>query len=296
MIIIENNKYRASINRIGAELQSFQNKYVDDYEYIWHDPTGKIWHRHFPILFPAIGRSNNNEYQLNGQIFPMMQHGFARDYSWNEINRQQDQVTFILKENEQTLKIYPFKFTLAVTYQLTEQGLKVTSKVTNRDEKLLPFALGFHPAFNVFQNPDGSFDDYQMTVEPLNGKLEKFATGPVPFRNGKIEPLKGSQGNLIPLTHELLDDGLVLLANQEIQKATMKSAHHPRSVAVNCGNFPYLNLWSPEFQKAPFICIEPFAGLPDQTSEQPTDWYHKEGNTILKPQETKEFYFQIEFN
>ena len=296
MITIENNKYRASINRIGAEVQSFQNKYVDDYEYIWNDPTGKIWHRHFPILFPAIGRSNHNEYKLNNQTYPMMQHGFARDYSWTDINRSPDQVTFVLHENEQTLKIYPFKFTLAVTYQLTDQGLKISSKVTNNDEKPLPFALGFHPAFNAFQQPNGNFDNYEMTVEPVKGKLQKFGTGPIPFRNGKIEDLKGSQDNHFPLTHELLDDGLVLLANTEIQKATMKSANHPRYITVDCGNFPYLNLWSPEHQKAPFICIEPFAGLPDQASDQATDWYHKEGNTILKPQETKEFYFQIEFN
>ncbi|BDR55581.1 aldose 1-epimerase family protein [Xylocopilactobacillus apis] len=295
MITIENKNFRVKISELGAEVQSVQNKSADNYEYIWTDKNKEYWQRHFPILFPAIGRSNDNKYKLKDQVYPMMQHGFARDNTWDVLDKQDSEVTLVLNENESSLKIYPFKFTLSVTYKLNDYGLLVQSNVTNNDEKEMPFALGFHPAFNVVERDDGSFDDYEMTVDPLNGNLRKFGTGPVPFRNGKIEDLKGVKGNLIPLTHELLDDGLVLIDNTEIKKAEMKSSNHPRSVTVDLGNFPYMNLWSPEHQKAPFICIEPFAGLPDIASNDPIDWYQKDGNTILKSNESKELYFQIDF-
>ncbi|BDR59299.1 aldose 1-epimerase family protein [Xylocopilactobacillus apicola] len=295
MFTIENENFRATINQTGAELQSVQNKKQDNYEYIWNDQSGKFWHRHSPILFPAAGRSNNDQYELNGKIYPMMQHGFARDYPWKVTNQTTEQITFELHENADSLKIYPFKFTLAVTYQLNDQGLNVSTKVTNNTEQEMPFALGFHPAFNTFTRSDGSFDDYSLTLEPVNGNIKFFAPGTAPFINGQIEDLKESDGNQIPLTHELLDDGFVLIANTEIDKSTLSTPNHERSVTIECGNFPYLNVWSQEHANAPFICVEPFAGLPDIESDQPTDWYHKKGNSIVKPNETTELHFQIDF-
>ena len=80
MITIENQQFKASIAERGAELQSLVHK-TDNYDYIWNgDKT--FWNRHAPILFPAIGKSNEDQYRLGAKTFPMGQHGFARDYDF----------------------------------------------------------------------------------------------------------------------------------------------------------------------------------------------------------------------
>lgn len=50
-----------------------------------------------------------------------------------------------------------------------------------------------------------------------------------------------------------------------------------------------------EHETQPFICIEPFAGLPDQASDQPTDWNNKKGNNLLEAGESHTFEYGIEF-
>ena len=294
MAVIENNKYRVSIDQNGAEITSIQNKLKDNYEYIWNDQSGKFWHRHSPILFPATGRSNDDRYKLEGKIYPMMQHGFVRDCVWQEVEHSSHHVTFRLSEDKKYFENYPFRFTIAVTYTVNEQGLFVETKVTNNDEKKMPFALGFHPAFNIVQDSDGIIDDYELILSPVNKPLTRFSPGKVPFISGKIEALNVARGNKIKLTHDLLDLGFILVANEEIKRAELRSANSNRSIIIDLGNFPYLNIWSQEQKKAPFICVEPFAGLPDIESDSPTDWYQKKGNSVIKKNETKDFYFQIE--
>lgn len=296
MITIENNKFRASFSETGAELQSFQKKDLNDYEYIWNDPSKKFWHRHSPVLFPATGKSNNDQYQLNGKLYPIMQHGFARDCIWKVVNHTDNQVTFSLSESDQTLKYYPFKFTIKITYTLNEKGLAVETEITNNGEDEMPFALGFHPAFSIFNDDNGEFNDYKIVISPVKGSLKKFSAGTVAFISGEVEDFQPAEGNTINLSHDLLDQGFILIANENVQKAELTSSTHDRKVIVELGNFPYLNIWSQEHANAPFICIEPFAGLPDIESDHPTDWYHKKGNTILAPGNNKEFHFQIEFS
>ena len=41
--------------------------------------------------------------------------------------------------------------------------------------------------------------------------------------------------------------------------------------------------------EAKFLCMEPFAGLPDIKSNELTDWMEKEGNNFLAPDESSHF-------
>ena len=293
MITIENSKFKAGIAERGAELQSLVNK-ADNYEYVWTgDKT--FWNRHAPILFPSIGKSNQDQYRLGAKTYPMSQHVFSRDYDFDVSDKSDSAVTFTQHQTAETLKKFTFEYTLAVTYMLTDGGLSVHYTVTNDDPKSMPFALGFHPAFNVGLKADGSFDDYDLTVEPLNSPLQRFGIGPVPFRNGDVEDIPGAEGNRLPLTHDLLDGGLVILANSEIAKATLASPHHDHSITLDISDFPYLTIWSPEHKKAPFIAVEPFDGLPDQAGE-PTDWYTKLGNTTLSAGANKQLALKVELH
>jgi galactose mutarotase-like enzyme len=72
---LSNDSISASVSAAGAELISLKN--AQGLELLWQ--AGPVWPRHAPILFPIVGRLKNDELQHQGKLYPMTQHGFARD-------------------------------------------------------------------------------------------------------------------------------------------------------------------------------------------------------------------------
>ncbi|MFD1486111.1 aldose 1-epimerase family protein [Lacticaseibacillus baoqingensis] len=276
MITLTNDAFTAEINELGAEVTQITRK-QDGRAFIWNDTTGKYWGRHAPLLFPAIGKSNDDAYLIDGQRYPMGQHGFARDFTFDHIDQTApDAVTMTLHANDQTLAKYPFLFVLTVTYQLTATGLNVTYTVADDGASAMPFALGFHPGFNI----DAPLEEYRLQLVGATTPLQHLGVGPAPFRDGTTRTLTAATGDTIPLSHALLDDGLVIL---DAHTATQARLLHgdDQIVSLDVTDFPYVTLWSPEHKQAPFICVEPFFGLPDQAGK-PGDWFEKAGKTTLK--------------
>lgn len=98
MLTIESDALLVKINEKGAELTQITNK-QNQIDYLW---SGESWQRHAPILFPAIGRSNDNHYLISGQSYEMPQHGFARDRVWQVVTQTPASVTLRLTSNQQT--------------------------------------------------------------------------------------------------------------------------------------------------------------------------------------------------
>ena len=77
MRTMENENLRVQISDHGAELSSIYDKAADR-EAVWiGDPA--FWNRHAPVLFPFVGKVNGGFYTNLGVIYPMVQHGVARD-------------------------------------------------------------------------------------------------------------------------------------------------------------------------------------------------------------------------
>ena len=121
--------------RQGAELTSILK---DGNEMLFDGKT--FWNRQSPILFPIVGQIKEGKTQIEGKIYEMSQHGFARDMEFQEIEENH----YILKYNEQTLKKYPYKFELHVIYKIVEDALQVTYEVKNIDNKKIYFGIGGH--------------------------------------------------------------------------------------------------------------------------------------------------------
>jgi len=101
-----------------------------------------------PIWFPIVGRLKNDELRHRGKIYPMTQHGFARDreFEWSE--RESRSCTLVLTDDAATRSKFPFAFRLAVTYVLEEAQLDLSFEITNTGEEALPASIGARPAFN----------------------------------------------------------------------------------------------------------------------------------------------------
>ncbi|WP_164508368.1 aldose 1-epimerase family protein [Companilactobacillus kedongensis] len=278
MIKLKNKNFSVDISEKGAEIQHIYNN-AEEFNYIWDDKDKKYWKRHAPILFPFIGRSNDNTYLVNGKEYTMKQHGFGRDQTFEVESKTDTEAVLSITDTDETRKIYPFKFKFTVTYKLQNDGLKTTYSVKNTDDKKMSYALGSHPGFNVPFGSDESYEDFYLAITPNDLSLEQFEVAPAPFINGKVKSISNIDG-VINLSHEMFNDGLIILANKNIksvQLASMKSDHR---IELTLDDFPYLALWSVENERAPFICMEAFAGLPDIYGK-PGEIMDKKGNNLL---------------
>lgn len=295
MITIENEYLSINIKEKGAELAKIYNK-VDAIDYLWSGDN-QYWGRHAPVLFPIIGKLNQDAYTVEEKKYVMSQHGFARDFDFELVNQDENNALFRLVDNEQTQKMYPFQFKLEINYFLEGKKLTVQYNVENLSEtNKMPFALGAHPGFNVPLNDTGVFSDYNLTFEPpLRNSVQilEIDDGPFPFITGNNKDLVLTKENTLGLDYKTFDNGLLIL-DEVVNNVTLSSPLSKNSITLEVSDFPYLTLWTVENKQAPFLCIEPFYGLPDQIGKI-GDLYDKKGNCILDPLDNKKIQFSMTF-
>lgn len=142
---LENDILRLTVDTHGAEIHSLVAKDTG-IEYIWQaDPN--YWQRHAPILFPIVGKLKNGQYEYDGTVYRMPGHGFARDKEFEFSGQTENSLEYTLTYDEDTLRMYPFKFKLTVTYTINFAEVKVSWKVENLDTKedmYFPLVLTLH--------------------------------------------------------------------------------------------------------------------------------------------------------
>ncbi|MDN2453354.1 aldose 1-epimerase family protein [Lactobacillus sp. UCMA15818] len=289
MVTIENQNFQAIIDSVGAQLIHLYEK-QEDFDYIWNNES---WNKHAPVLFPAIGRSNQDKYLLNNKEYKMPQHGFIANQEFKIITHTKNTVTFAVSENTETYKLYPFAFNLMITFVLLSSGLSISFSVKNNTTIQMPFSLGSHPAFNVPLDGKGKFDDYFLEFDgDFQLPLESYEIikNPVPYRTGKAEFF--SENKKIKLSYKLFEKGLRIISNSNVKKVKLFSVYSDHFVIINLEDFANICLWTKETENIAFVCIEPFNGLPDVIGN-PVDWNKKESGYKLAPGKTKTMKYEI---
>lgn len=253
---ISNNFICASIKDFGAELCSLKRKGIDT-QYIWQ-ANADYWGRHSPILFPIVGKLLDDEYIYENKTYKLGQHGFARDNIFTLFEKKKNYLCFKLEQNEQTLEKYPFAFELYLSYQLLENSLKIGYKVINKDNKIMPFSIGAHPAFNWPLDNERKNDSYFKFYE--TSLLERFPLTKDGISDKK-EILTLNSGKLA-LSKEVFKNDALVLENLKNKTILFANDINDKFIRVEFEGFPYLGLWSKP-SGAPFICIEPWHGIAD---------------------------------
>ncbi len=128
--ILENERIKAEIESLGAELKSLVDKETGQ-EYMWEaDPA--FWGKTSPILFPFIGKLEGAAFWHEGKRIEIEKHGFARDLEFTVADPDPDKITFYLESNEDTLQKFPFGFRLEVTYLLNHKGITEKWRIVNK--------------------------------------------------------------------------------------------------------------------------------------------------------------------
>lgn len=263
----------------GAEIISIKDK-KDNLEYLW-TAQEKYWARHAPILFPIVGKVKNNKYKIEGKYFNLGQHGFARDNEFKVLEKSDSKVTFKLSYSEETLKVYPYRFNLFVSYILDASEIKIVYKVENLDDKNIYFSIGAHPGFNCPLLKGEIMEDYYFEFEKEENASIILLEESGHLSHNTQEYLKNS--NVIHLSKDIFKNDALIFHSLKSKKISLKNNKNNKIISMKFEGFPYLGLWSKP-TGAPFVCIEPWFGHADY-EDFDGDFKDKEGVVNLEKEE-----------
>lgn len=287
MVVLENDYLKVEISSKGAEIHSLINK-TEGTEYMWQ-ANPDVWAFHAPNLFPIVGGLKNNTLNVDGLQYTLGRHGFARHVTFRRIESTPLQAIFEYRYDEETLKVYPYKFEFQVIYHLEEKALRVSYKVINMDAGDIYFSVGAHPAFNVPFNEGEEFEDYYIEFS-TDEELYTYQSGSDGLLSGKTN-LVNTQQNRLFLSRDLFVNDALIFKNIKSRSVILKSTKSNKQVKVSFPNFNYLGIWTKG--EAPFICIEPWLGVSD-TSDDAKDISEKEGIQKLEKGHVFETDYTIE--
>jgi galactose mutarotase-like enzyme len=242
----------AAIKADGGELCSLKN--ADGLELLWQ--AGPEWPRHSPVLFPIVGRVKNDEYRHRGKTYPMKQHGFARDFRFDWVEKSPTSCRLALVDNDTTRALYPFAFRLEISYTVEKSDLTIGFDVINTGDENLPASVGAHPGFNWPLLPGLAKEAYSLNfsdeepapIRRLEGGLLRARPEPSPIH-----------GKTLDLAEHLFADDAIIM-DRVASTSVRYAADRGPSIEVSWQGFRELGVWSKPAGGAPFVCIEPWHG------------------------------------
>jgi galactose mutarotase-like enzyme len=189
-----------------------------------------------PVLFPAPGKSENDEWHEGTRVRPMKQHGFARNLPWTVLGTSTEggaMVSVELAANQGTIAQFPWMFRLRLVFVLSGSALRITSTVFNDAESELSFGLGYHPYFAV--------------SDKAKARVDTRATKAFDNVAKQVVPFTGFDFTSKEVDLHLLDHG-----------STESALHLPggRVEVAASHEFTRWVVWS--LPERPFVCVEPW--------------------------------------
>ncbi len=285
---IKNEFLTVTICDFGAEIQSIKSTKTG-FEYLFQGDE-ENWGGKCPILFPICGRLHDKIYTYKGKTYSMGTHGFASNSVFALKDKTDTLLSFSLKSNEETRAQYPFDFELVATFSLDKNTLKQDFSVINLSQETLPFALGFHPGFNALET-GAPIREHVVT---FNKKCHPVSLGfnAFGFCNGKDFDFKLDNDVSFKITDELFVNDSTFLSEIP-DEATFTCPGSNKSVVLKYTDMTHLGLWTAV--GAPFVCIEPWHGIPGRENVI-EDFGDRKLFIYLDSGKTYNTFFNIEIN
>lgn len=279
---IANEQLTVEVSSLGSEMQSITTS--DGQSWLWHGDAA-FWAGRSPVLFPIVGRAPEDQISVEGKRHPMGQHGFARRSEFELVESGDDFCRFLLTAGPTSRMVYPFEFELVLEHRVEGRGVRVTAEVTNADHRMMPFGIGFHPAF-MWPLPGCESQEHSVTLENggepimvrLSGGLVVPEPLPSPFREGVLR-----------LDHGLFDADAMIFP--EGAGAGLTYAAGDKAIRFTWENLPNLALWSKP--GAPFVCLEPWHGMAAEVGGS-HDIAERPYGEVLGPGATGRYGFRVE--
>lgn len=290
MITLRNNHLTVCISEHGAELTSIRTA---EREYLWQaDP--EFWARHSPVLFPIVGNVFDKTFRVGDTVYPMGQHGFARDADFEVLRHDDTEAWLEYRSSAETQARFPYAFTLQIGYRLHDCAVDVMWRVVNPStSETLDFQIGAHPAF-YWPEHDASGEARGYFAFDAEGTL----TSRKLIGKGCVSPEETFEAvldekGMIALNATTFDElDTFIFEGGQVHRVTLCDTERRPLLALSF-DAPVVGLWSPPGRRAPFVCIEPWYGRCD-TYGYTGDFAHRDWVNHLQPGETFNSCYTIE--
>ncbi len=279
-------------SKYGAELVSFK---INGEEKVHQgenctDENGRIyWRRHWPVLFPTVGKCKKNQTIINGRTYEMQQHGFARDMEFEPLTKLDNFHSYVFRSDNKLIDKYPYEFSLTVTYRTDGNKLTTIYKVVNEGDTDMPFGIGGHPAFKI-NREELDKGNYYLEFEEEEDKIHflYLVDGLIGTEYAKniLENKK-----VVPLNANSFSNDAIIMKGLKSNKVSLKN-NGKTILTMDFTGFPYLAVWTKS--RAPFICIEPWMTTADNVNGSGV-FRQKTDILLLPPKQEYECKYTVEF-
>lgn len=287
--VIENEFLKVTVTSHGAQLKSVLRK-SDGVEHVWQgDPT--VWKYHAPVLFPYTGKVKDGRIKIRGQVIENApSHGVARIQEHQLTALESDLLTMVLEANEETMKIFPYRFRLLSTFRLEKDCVYHSLTVENCDTEAFSFGIGYHPAFAIPFDDRHRIEDYELRFSDLESPV--CLNTPTGLLDGTCYRL-GKNIHSLEVSDGMFNMGSHCMTGLRSSTLGLYEKESGRGVVCSIKQFPYCLVWGTE-GKPRFICIEPWHSLPSAESDS-YDWTDKAAAAIVAPTQSWSTTMKTEF-
>lgn len=214
------------------------------------------------ILFPFNDRIPRGRYSFNGTEYQLpincaedqsSIHGLVYQREFSEVSRSENEdsasIAYCCSIDKKDYPSYPFSVDLTLVYTLGLHDVSIRYSVVNRDQKTLPFALGWHPYFtlgteiNALRLMCGG-ESYVAVDKDLNP-------------TGEILPVKGSDLDFSILKKIGEGELDIALSSSETGIAVLEDDKNSLELTFDRDFFSFVQLFTPPGRKS--IAIEPIS-------------------------------------
>ena len=263
--IIKTAKAEAICSTVGGELRSYK---LNGKSYVW-EGNPDFWASSSPVLFPNVCATIDESVKFEGVAYPLKKHGFARKQEFTLYEADANKLVYLLTQNAETKKVYPYDFNLFVTHTICDEGFTTEFKVVNTDKKPIIFTIGGHPGFNCPMNEGEKFSDYKLVFEKEEKVDVIYTTN---YGGGYIDPSFKPVGKLQntnewELNHDDYEVDVLIAPALKSRKVKLVHKVTGKGIEMDFNGFSALGVWTPPKKQAPFVCLEPWNGLPANIGE-----------------------------
>lgn len=272
-----NKRLELTVSDFGAEMVSLK---LDGFEYLWSGDE-KYYGRTSPCLFPITGRFMDGYYTHNNVKYPMQLNGIALEKTFKIERLNDSQIRCTLTEDDETLKVYPYKFQLEITYTIIDTKLDINYKVTNNSDEALAYSVGNHTAYKWPLIDGQDANSYFFRFEQRE-TLKSFN----PF--GWTADFLINE-NIRPIYHGFYENFTRSIKDPKSEWLEYTGANCDYVVRTYRKNFPFIANWARPENDANFVCIEPCISI---DSHGP-DIFDRNGIKTLEGHKSEEVNYQL---
>ena len=261
-LLITNEFSEVEIYLYGGNLTHFQPK--GEKEVIFEGRKSemhpeKTLHAGIPICWPWFGPHPTDNTKP--------QHGFARNRLWQvkkveQLHSGETQIVLGLHEDEETLKLFPYPFSLELTFTVGKQ-LCIDLKTYNSSTKTFSFTQALHSYFYISDIDNITVQGVEKTpyIDAADNMKKKIETAPL-----RIDRVINRVYIPTDSRCDLIDTG----AHRKI--SIEKEGSHATTIWNPGSNSGIHDLPGDLYRK--FVCIETVNAGDDIVILEPRDAYH----------------------